>query len=167
MNTADLQEFLEFSRKKTVELLDNIAKRPDPAAILGWRPGAGRAHIAWQIMHIAATDDRHLYVRMKGGQPNNADLVRRFAGGSVPDDDVPSLDAIRSYLTDRRQELLAHLQSLSDADLAKKPNEQAPWVYQEWFQVLAWHEAHHQGQAHLTLNLWRIAHDPAMEKVGH
>jgi hypothetical protein len=22
-------------------------------------------------------------------------------------------------------------------------------------QVLAWHEAHHQGQIHLTLNLWQ------------
>lgn len=167
MTRADLQEFLDFNRKKTLELLDSIAKRPNPAAILGWRPGPGRAHIAWQLMHVAATDDRHLYVRMKGGEPHSADLVRRFAGGSVPDDDIPSLDAIRTYLTDRRQELLAHLQGLADADLDTKPNEQAPWVYREWFKVLAWHEAHHQGQAHLTLNLYRITQEPAMEKVGH
>lgn len=167
MTKADLQEFLEFNRKKTLELLDSIAKRSDPQAILGWRPGAGRAHIAWQLMHIAATDDRHLYVRMKGGEPHNADFVRRFAGGSVPDDEVPSVETIRSYLTDRRQELLAHLQGLAESDLAKKPNDQAPWVYGEWFKVLTWHEAHHQGQAHLTLNLYRIAHEPAMEKVGH
>ena len=24
-----------------------------------------------------------------------------------------------------------------------------------------------KGQAHLTLNLWRIANDPTMEKLGH
>jgi hypothetical protein len=24
--------------------------------------------------------------------------------------------------------------------------------------ILAWHEAHHQGQAHITLNLYRAAH---------
>ncbi|OAI47060.1 hypothetical protein AYO44_10310 [Planctomycetaceae bacterium SCGC AG-212-F19] len=167
MNREDLAQILVLPRRKTLELLDNIAKRPDPLAILSWRPGPGRAHIAWQVMHIGATDERHLYVRMKGGEPRHPDLVRRFAGGSVPDDDMPSLDAIRQYLADRRQELLAHLQTLADADLVKKPNEQAPWTYLEWFQVLAWHEAHHQGQAHLTLNLWRLAHDPSMEKVGH
>jgi uncharacterized damage-inducible protein DinB len=167
MTRADLQSFLEFNRRKTLELLDSIAKRPDPKAILSWRPGPGRAHIAWQLMHIAATDDRHLYVRMKGGTPVNPEFVRRYAGGSVPDDDIPSVETIRSYLTDRRGELLAHLQSLSDSDLSKKPNDQAPWIYQEWFQVLTWHEAHHHGQAHMTLNLWRAANDPTMEKLGH
>jgi uncharacterized damage-inducible protein DinB len=167
MTRSDLQSFLEMSRRKTLELLDSIAKRPDAPAILGWRPGPGRAHIAWQLMHIAATDDRHLCVRMKGGEANNASFVQRFAGGSVPDDAIPPMEIIRQYLTERREALLAHLRNLSDDDLAKKPNEQAPWVYQEWFQVLAWHEAHHQGQAHLTLNLWRAAHDPAMVKVGH
>jgi len=167
MTKSDLQEFMEFSRKKTVELLDSIAKRPDPAKVLSWRPGPGRAHIAWQLMHIAATDDRHLHVRMKGGQPHDADLVQRFAGGSVPDANIPSVDVIRRYLADRRQELLDHLRGLAEIDLNKKPNEQAPWTYHEWFKVLAWHEAHHQGQAHLTLNLYRITHEPAMEKVGH
>ena len=167
MNRADLQSFLEFSRRKTLELIESIAKRPNPKAILAWRPGAGRAHVAWQLMHIAATDDRHLHVRMKGGAPVDADFVRRFAGGSVPDDDIPTMETIRSYLADRRAELLAHLQGLAESDLAKKPNDQAPWAYQDWFQLLTWHEAHHQGQAHLTLNLWRIANDPAMEKVGH
>src|SRR5258708_4260774 len=98
MNPADLQTMMELPRRKTLELLDAIAKRPDPAAVLHWRPGSGRAHIAWQLMHIAATDDRHLNVRMKGGTAKDAELVRRFAGGSVPDDDIPSMDEIRRYL---------------------------------------------------------------------
>lgn len=167
MNAADLQSILELSRRKTLELIDAVARSPEPAAILGWRPGPGRAHIAWQLMHIAATEDRHVHVRMTGGTAREPELVRRFAGGSVPDDDIPTLDTIRHYLADRRSELFAHLRGLSDEQLRQKPNPDAPWPYQEWFQILAWHEAHHQGQAHLTLNLFRTEHLPTMPKVGH
>ncbi len=167
MNAADLPVLMELPRKKTLEILDAIARRPDAAAVLAWRPGPGRAHIAWQLMHVAATDDRHLYVRMKGGEPREPDLVRRFAGGSIPDDAVPTVDDIRRYLTERRTEMVAHLRMLEDSQLTTRPRPEAPWNYLEWVQVLAWHEGHHQGQAHLTLNLYRAAHDPASEKVGH
>jgi hypothetical protein len=158
MTSADIRSFLEFVRKKTMDTLDTIAKRPDAAELLAWRPGPGRAHVAWQLMHIAATDDRHLGVRMKGGEPASAENVRRFAGGSTPDDkNVPTIDEIRGYLTERRTAMLNHLATLSDADLTKKPNEQAPWIYETWFQVLTWHEAHHQGQVHLSINLYKAA----------
>src|SRR5262249_44498598 len=105
-----------------------------------------------------ATDDRSLNVRVKSGEPAEPEFVRRFAGGSTPDDDIPSVDVIRRYLADRRSALLDHLAGLSDADLATRPSEQIPWPYQEWFTLLAWHEAHHQGQAHLTFNLYKSAH---------
>ena len=167
MSQSILASFLRRSRQKSLELLDAIAARPLPQQALGWRPGAGRAHIAWQLMHVAATDDRHLHVRMKGGEPAHPDFVRRFAGGSTPDDDIPSLDAIRGYLTERRQELVAHLESLSAADLSIRPNPQMEWNYAEWFEVLAWHEAHHHGQAHLTYNMYRGQHDSQAPKVGH
>jgi uncharacterized damage-inducible protein DinB len=157
MTILDLIEFLDFSRQKTVATLEALAKEADPKKALAWRPGPGRAHAAWQLMHIAATDDRHVHVRMTGGQPQEAEYVRRFAGGSTPDDDVPSLDAIRAYLDAQRRELKAHLSGLDASMLDKKPNEQAPWTYREWIKVLAWHEAHHQGQAHITLNLYRAA----------
>src|SRR5688572_18051458 len=98
MTIPDLIEFLDFNHQKTLGLLDTLAKESDPAKALGWRPGAGRAHVAWQLMHIGATDDRHVHIRMTGGQPQNGEYVRRFAGGSTPDDDIPSLDEIRRYL---------------------------------------------------------------------
>ncbi|HJZ93508.1 MAG TPA: DinB family protein [Gemmataceae bacterium] len=158
MTRNDVRQLLEFTRKRTTDWFDALAKRPDAAAALGWRPGPGRAHIGWQLMHIAATDDRHLGVRMKGGEPANPEYVRRFAGGSTPDEQVPKIDEIRHYLAERRAAMLDHLASLTDADLPKKPNEQAPWPYETWFQVLVCHEAHHQGQAHLTLNLYKAAH---------
>src|SRR5437870_4482541 len=122
MTRADIRTFLEFVRKKTLDTLDAIAKRPDAAELLAWRPGPGRAHVAWQLMHIAATDDRHLGVRMRDGDPAEPDNVRRFAGGSTPDENVPSVDEIRRYLTGRRAAMLDHLASLSDDDLARKPN---------------------------------------------
>lgn len=161
MTFADLIEVMDFNRQKTLALLDSVAKQPNPAAALGWRPGPGRAHLAWQIMHIAATDDRHVHVRMTGGQPQDAELVRRFAGGSTPDDSIPTLDEIRRYLTAQRTEVINHVKKLPESALATKPNEQAPWTYQEWLKVLAWHEAHHQGQAHLTLNLFKAAQEKA------
>lgn len=157
MTPADLRSFLEFVRKQTLDTLDAIAKRPDAAELLAWRPGPGRAHIAWQLMHIAATDDRHLGVRMKGGEPADPDLVKRFAGGSTPDASVTTVDEIRRYLTERRAAMLDHLATLSDADLGRKPNDQAPRHYEDWFRVLTWHEAHHQGQAHLTINMYKAA----------
>lgn len=161
MTFADYFEMLDFNRQKTMGLLDTVAKQPDVQAALAWRPGLGRAHLGWQLMHIAATDDRHVHVRMTGGQPQDPELVRRFAGGSTPDDNVPILDEIRRYLTTQRAELLGHLKKLPDSALPTKPNDQAPWTYQEWLKVLAWHEAHHQGQAHLTFNLYKAAQGKA------
>src|SRR5262245_3124277 len=105
MTPSDLAGMLEFVRSKTRGLLDAIAALPDPARVLGWRPGTGRAHIAWQLMHVAATDDRHLNIRMKGGEAREPELVRRFAGGSVPDDNIPSVAEITRYLTERRAAL--------------------------------------------------------------
>ena len=158
MTFADMIESLDFNRQKTLAFLDSLGKQDDPAKALAWRPGQGRAHIGWQLMHIAATDDRHVHVRMTGGQAQEPDNVRRYAGGSTPDDLVPSLDEIRRYLDVQRKEVLAHLAKLDDSALKTKPTEQAPWTYQEWLKVLAWHEAHHQGQAHLTFNLYKAAH---------
>jgi len=157
MTIPDLLEVLDFSRQKTLATLDAIAKLPDPAKALGWRPGPGRAHVAWQLMHIGATDDRHVHMRMTGGQPQEAENVRRFAGGSTPDDNIPSLDEIRRYLTAQRKEVTSYLQKLDPGMIDKKPTEQAPWTHREWVKVLAWHEAHHQGQAHITLNLCKAA----------
>ena len=118
-------------------------------------------------MHLAATEDRHVHVRMTAGEPQEPEWVRRFASGSVPDDNIPSLDVVREYLLAQREALLEHLRGLSKQDLATKPNAAAPYVYGEWFQVLALHEAYHNGQAHLTYNLYRMTQDAGLGPVGH
>ena len=32
------------------------------------------------------------------------------------------------------------------------------WTLRRLLQIMAWHESHHQGQAHLNLNLWKVNH---------
>src|SRR2546423_12279542 len=140
MTRADVRSYLEFVRKKTLDTLDAIAKRPDRAELLVWRPGPGRAHVAWQLMHIAATDDRHLGIRMKGGDPANAEYVKRFAGGSTPDEKVPTVEESPRYLTERRTPTLDHLAGLTDADPAGQPNPPAPRHDQERVRVPTSHE---------------------------
>ena len=157
MSRTEMRKQMEFTRKKTLDLLDTIAKHPDPAKVLGWRPGPGRAPIAWQLMHTAATDDRHLNVRIRGGEAKEPALVGRYAGGSTPDDVIPNVDEIRRYLTERRTALLELLDTATDEEMAKKPYEASPYTLEEWFRVWIWHEAHHHGQAHLTFNLFKAA----------
>lgn len=158
MSRVEMRKQWEFTRKKTLDLLDTIAKQPNATAILGWRPGPGRAHIGWQFMHVGATDDRHLNVRIGGGKAKEPENEKRFAGGSTPDDNVPTIDEIRRYLNEHRAGMLALLEKTSDEDFAKKPYESSPYTLEEWFRVWIWHEAHHQGQAHLTYNLYRANH---------
>src|SRR6476646_6706836 len=122
MSFAILIEGLDYNRQKTLAFVDSLAKSDNVQAVLAWRPGPGRAHLAWQLMHIAATDDRHVHVRMQGGQPQQPELVRRFAGGSTPDDTIPALEEIRRYLDAQRVELLTHLRKLDDGALSTKPN---------------------------------------------
>ena len=42
---------MEYQRGRTLGLLEQIEKHPAGEKALGWRPGPGRAHIAWQLMH--------------------------------------------------------------------------------------------------------------------
>ena len=159
MTFPDLIEFLDFTRARSLGSLDAIAAMPDPHAVLAWRPAPGRAHAAWQLMHLGATDDRHLTIRMQlKDAAAHPEYVRRFAGGSTPDDTIPTVDEIRGYLAERRAALIAFLHTLSPEMIAVKPSEKAYGPYGEWLKLLAWHEAHHQGQLHITLNLYKAAH---------
>lgn len=150
---------MEFARARTLGMLDEIAKETNAQEILGWRPGPGRAHIAWQIMHLAATDDRHLNVLIKQRKVHRPDYVERFAGGSTVDDIIPTLSEIQEYLNPGRAALLEYFRSVEDTHFPRKPHEEARWTHQEWLQVLCWHEAHHQGQAHITWNLFKVARE--------
>jgi hypothetical protein len=79
---------LEFFRPRTLALLEKIEQQPDPLSVLAWRPGPGRAHIGWQLMHIGITEEIFATERLAPEREQMwKDLWPRFRGGSTPDDD--------------------------------------------------------------------------------
>jgi uncharacterized damage-inducible protein DinB len=148
----------DFYRGRTLGLLATIEALPNPAAALAWRPGPGRAHIAWQLMHIGITEELFASERLaphKAGQWT--ELWPRFRGGSTPDDEIPSIGTIRDVLAGSRQRLLATLSEYTDDRLGEIPPAlaQRKLTMQDVLYLLGWHESHHQGQAHITLNLFK------------
>lgn len=149
-----------FNRVRTLATLDRALQDKEPQRVLGWRPGPARAHLAWQLMHVAITEELFATERLVPGMTAGfADLVPRFRGGSTPDDEIPSADAIRRVLTESREHLLATLSRFGDKDLGTIPEalKERKLMLVDVLHILMWHEAHHQGQAHITLNLWKAA----------
>lgn len=162
MDASTLIAALDFSHARLLGILDTIEKSgEDTQKVLAWRPAPGRAHIGWQAMHCAATHDRYLNARLKGGTESDPELVKNFGGGSTPsDDNVPTLADIRASLEKHLASLRAFVAPLKPEDFSRvhdMPNN-AKRTVGESIHVLIWHEAHHQGQIHLTWNLYKAAH---------
>ncbi len=162
MDQATLIAGMEFARDRTLGVLKTIeSSGQDVQKVLSWRPANGRAHIAWQAMHCAATHDRYFNARIKGGQVKDETLVTNFAGGSTPSDkDIPNLADIRQKLETTFADALATVRGLSAAELATVqdfPNNVKRSIGESVI-LLTWHEGHHQGQIHFTWNLYKQAH---------
>src|ERR1700733_9985418 len=161
MDRNTLLDGLDFARSRLLGLLDAIEKSgQDVRRVLAWRPGPGRAHIAWQGMHCAATLDRYLNVGILKGTAKDESLVKDFAGGSTPSDTlVPTLGVIRDKLASTYEPFKAYVASLDADGLARKAGQPGrERAVGESIILLTWHEAHHQGQIHLTWNLYKAAH---------
>jgi hypothetical protein len=162
MDKTTLLAFWEFTRARLLGSLDTIEKSGQAVAkVLAWRPGPGRAHIAWQAMHCAATHDKYVNQFLRGGKPMDEPRIANFGGGSTPsDENVPTLADIRAALASTYESAMTYIRSLSPEALQAKfkmPNG-TERVVGETLLLLAWHEAHHQGQIHLTWNLYKAAH---------
>lgn len=154
-HVAHLIEMMQFSRTRT---LGTLAAAEKEAGALGWRPGPGRAHIAWQLMHVGVTEELFATERLNPSKPAKySELWPRFRGGSTPDDVIPSPEEIRSILESSRASLLETLSAYDDSRLGEKPEAFAArgWTMLDVLHVICWHEVHHQGQAHITLNLFK------------
>lgn len=165
MTIADLTGLLAFSRGRIDELAGAIAATGRADDVLRWRPGPGRANLGWQLLHVAATDHRFETVRLQGKPATEAALVADYGFGSAPNDAVPGIEEIVATLARTRASLLAFLGTLPDSALDQRPPAPPPGApappsrtFREWLTLLAWHEGHHHGQAHLTFNLWKAAH---------
>jgi len=150
---------LDFTRERLIGSLDGIEKSgQNVQQVLAWRPGVGRAHIAWQAMHCAATHDKYINVRIKGTEPNDPSLCESFAGGSTPSDtNVPLLAVIREKLILNFDAFKTFLNSADLSKVTDFPNNVKRTTAESAI-LLAWHEAHHQGQIHLTWNLYKAVH---------
>jgi len=143
-------QLLDFNRERTLATLAAMEKLPDPSKGLGWRPGPGRAHIAWQIMHVGITEELFASERLLGTAPAYAELVPRFKGGSTPDDNIPSLSTIRDVLAQSREHLRKTLSRLSEADLATIPPTLPPGLKERGFNEILTH-APAVGEMHSNL----------------
>ena len=161
MSTYDvLKRSYKFNRDRTLALLDEIEKEPDPQAALAWRPAEGRAHIAWQLMHIAVTEEIFATERLAPEKDSAfEELWPRFRGGSTPDDDVPTLATIRQTFDEARAHLFATLDGFPDDRLKEIPEalKERGLTMLDVLHIISWHEAHHQGQAHAVFNLYRAS----------
>lgn len=157
MDRDTLLAGMDFSRARLLGTLDAIEKSgQDAAKVLAWRPGPGRAHIGWQAMHCAATHDRYLNVGVKAGKPRDESLVANYAGGSTPSDqNIPDFLTIRATLESALLPLRAYTAAADSAELERKLANGR--TIAESLMLLIWHEAHHQGQIHLTWNLYKEA----------
>lgn len=158
---STLIKSFQFNRVGTLGLLDKIEREATPLQVLGWRPGPGRAHMAWQLMHIGITEELFATERLlpeKEGQFK--ELWPRFRGGSKPDDTIPSPAEIRQVLAGSREHLLDTLSRYSDEQLSIVPPafKERGMSFHDILHIIGFHESHHQGQAHLTLNLYKASH---------
>ena len=161
MSTIEvLTESFNFSRGRLLGLLDEIDKLEKPADALGWRPGEGRAHIAWQLMHVGISEEIFAteWLAAIDKSPHRQNWSR-FRGGSTPDDEIPSSAEIRTVLADGRRQLLEQLASYDDSQLGDvilhHPRMKIDLSLLTVLHIIGYHEAHHQGQAHITLNLYK------------
>ena len=161
MDRDTLIAMADWNRQRLLGTLETIEKSgQDVGKVLGWRPGPGRAHIGWQAMHCAASHDKYLNLFLKGlATPADPALVTNFSGGSTPSDQlVPTLSAIRQALESTYKAYRDYISALSAADIQRVvgPPDRRRTIGESII-LLAWHEAHHQGQMHLTWNLYLAA----------
>jgi hypothetical protein len=165
MDAETLLMNMGMSRERLLGILEKIEKSgQDPAKVLAWRPGPARAHIGWQAMHCAATHEGYFAKSILEQSPRDAELMANFGGGSTPSDtNVPSLAAIRGKLSATYEPLRKFVAAQTPQSLAQQKPGPGGKVRSvgEIITLLNWHEAHHQGQIHLTWNLYRAAHGVA------
>jgi hypothetical protein len=161
MDGQTLLTLLDFSRSRLLGSLDTIERSGENVhQVLIWRPGVGRANIGWQVLHCAATHDKYLHTVLMGvSNASQPALVSCFGGGSTPSEEgIPALPVIRETLQKAYTPLRQFVQQLTPADMDRvvgPPDRQRKLG--EAVILLAWHEAHHQGQIHLTWNLYKQA----------
>ena len=137
----------------TFRLLGEIQKTGKADQVLRWSAGE-HAPIGWHLMHLAASEDRFAVMLGAPGLVSES-YSTKFSSGKDAARDVPSASAVKKYLDDTRASLIQALESFDLSRIGEKPAADAPFDYGTIIKILSFHEAHHQGQAHATFNLYK------------
>jgi hypothetical protein len=144
-------EQIVFARNYTIRLLDQTN-------ITDWfsQPSGGVSHIAWQVGHLAMAQYRLCLERIRGGRPEDKDVISEeflvlFGRHSVPDADAskyPSPAEIRSVFDGVYQLSLRELPGLEDSELDAPVRKAHPLIKTKLWSMLwcAHHEMVHAGQ---------------------
>src|ERR1700730_2723751 len=111
-------EQIIFARKYTIGLLEQ-----PPATEWFRQPPCGVSHIAWQVGHLAFAEYRMALWRIRGPQPQDADLIseehlRLFGWESIPDADptkYPGQTDIRALFDRVHEQVLRELRGLNES----------------------------------------------------
>ncbi len=109
-------------------------------------------HPLWFAGHMGVVDDFMLSLVAPERALARADFQERFGMGSQPSadpNDYPPVDQVLAFMRERRQALLAALDSLDESQLNHPTPKGAPSFlpdYASAFQTAAWHEGLHTGQ---------------------
>lgn len=111
---------VEFARQYTSQFLDDLT--PDEWF---WRPHEGVTHIGWQIGHLAMAEYALTMIRIRGKEPEDAELIsneffRKFQKGTTPSEssaDMPSPETIRSVFDAVHRQAMSELVKYTDEDL--------------------------------------------------
>lgn len=149
---------LAFNRKSTLRLLDEIEKTgtADQALLFRARPDA--APLGWQLMHLAATEDRMGSQAFGKGAPVSREWIVQFSSGKKAGPFVPPAAAVRAYLGKTRAALEKAIRTFDLGRLDSKPQPDARFDFRTSLHVLMYHEPHHHGQAHATFNMFKARH---------
>ncbi len=158
-----VREQIIFARKYTQTLLDTVV--PDDWFRLS--PG-GVTHIAWQVGHLAMAEYRLALERIRGHQPEDAELISQqfmlhFRRESIPNEDAsvnPSIDYIKAVLERVHHQAVREIKTLSEDDLDAPVLMPHP-LFDTKLGCLLWcaqHEMLHAGQIGLLRRL--LGHEP-------
>ena len=132
----------KYIRSRVIGFIKEIEATPYAQEALQWSMpfGKGRAHIAWQLMHCAATYDRYLHLRILNQEPKNQELVKAYGNGSVPNHKIiVKVEEILSALDTTTKPYYDYFESLSPEKINDKPHLAAEKTHKEILHLLNWH----------------------------
>jgi hypothetical protein len=164
MTLDDLIAQLRFARFYSKRLLEHT-----PVEDWFCIPPAGVSHVAWQVGHLAMAGYRMALERVRGRQPDDAELIGNdfltlFGRESVPLADAnayPSAEQIRRVFDRVHERILIELPQQDEAILDQPPPGRPHSLAKTRRECIAWcaqHELVHAGQIGLIRR--QLGHPP-------